>query len=94
MHPEVSEKGPGKCPKCGMDLVPRTRGGAATAHRVTVRVVALGAATAVVTGELKEGDEVVSRGIEGLVEGSAIRSADAGEEASPSAKPMEHGSGH
>ena len=22
MHPEVKQSGPGKCPKCGMDLVP------------------------------------------------------------------------
>jgi hypothetical protein len=24
MHPEVIQDGPGKCPKCGMDLVPKT----------------------------------------------------------------------
>jgi Cu2+-exporting ATPase len=24
MHPEVVQQGPGKCPKCGMDLVPKT----------------------------------------------------------------------
>lgn len=27
MHPEVSLPGPGTCPKCGMDLVPRAEGG-------------------------------------------------------------------
>ena len=26
MHPEVTSSGPGKCPKCGMDLVPRQTG--------------------------------------------------------------------
>ena len=25
MHPEVQSRAPGKCPKCGMDLVPRTK---------------------------------------------------------------------
>jgi hypothetical protein len=24
MHPEVVQDGPGKCPKCGMELVPKT----------------------------------------------------------------------
>lgn len=28
MHPEVTSAGPGKCPKCGMDLVPKKRAGA------------------------------------------------------------------
>ena len=28
MHPEVTSSGPGKCPKCGMDLVPAPVGGA------------------------------------------------------------------
>lgn len=27
MHPEVQSDKPGKCPKCGMDLVPKQRGG-------------------------------------------------------------------
>jgi hypothetical protein len=25
MHPQVQEQSPGKCPKCGMDLVPKGR---------------------------------------------------------------------
>ena len=29
MHPEVMEAQPGKCPKCGMDLVPMAAEGAA-----------------------------------------------------------------
>jgi hypothetical protein len=24
MHPEIERPSPGKCPKCGMDLVPKT----------------------------------------------------------------------
>jgi hypothetical protein len=24
MHPEVVQNGPGKCPKCGMNLIPKT----------------------------------------------------------------------
>lgn len=30
MHPHIKQHGPGKCPECGMDLVPVTRAGAAT----------------------------------------------------------------
>jgi Heavy metal binding domain len=26
MHPEVRQPNPGKCPKCGMELVPATKG--------------------------------------------------------------------
>ncbi len=29
MHPEVVQDHPGKCPKCGMDLVPKTDAGPA-----------------------------------------------------------------
>src|SRR5919106_4925498 len=29
MHPHVKEHGPGKCPECGMDLVPVTHAAAA-----------------------------------------------------------------
>jgi membrane fusion protein, copper/silver efflux system len=29
MHPEVEQKGPGSCPECGMDLVPKD----ATGHQ-------------------------------------------------------------
>lgn len=30
MHPEVQQEGPGKCPKCGMPLVPsEAKGGVA-----------------------------------------------------------------
>jgi hypothetical protein len=29
MHPEVVQQGPGKCPKCGMDLVPKPAAGGA-----------------------------------------------------------------
>lgn len=27
MHPDVTQSGPGRCPKCGMELVPRAPGG-------------------------------------------------------------------
>lgn len=32
MHPEVQQNGPGKCPKCGMDLVPKREDGGAREH--------------------------------------------------------------
>lgn len=32
MHPEVEQEGPGKCPKCGMDLVPKEEGRGRAPH--------------------------------------------------------------
>ncbi len=32
MHPDVQQDQPGKCPKCGMDLVPKTKRGAEQEH--------------------------------------------------------------
>lgn len=76
MHPQVSKPGPGKCPICGMDLVPREKGGSLMAHRQPVTVGAkAGDYSAVVSG-LKDGDKVVWKGIESLIEGTAIQDAE------------------
>ncbi|MBI1756446.1 MAG: efflux RND transporter periplasmic adaptor subunit [Fimbriimonas ginsengisoli] len=73
MHPSVSKPGPGKCPICGMDLIPRSRGGHIHAHRVPVRVLASNADQALVECDIHAGDQVVSGGGDDLVEGSALR---------------------
>jgi RND family efflux transporter MFP subunit len=72
MHPEVQSDKPGKCPKCGMDLVPQRRGGEYTAHRVNVTLgEGNGRRVAVLSG-LREGDEVITQGNEYLKEGDPV----------------------
>ncbi|MBS1723007.1 MAG: efflux RND transporter periplasmic adaptor subunit [Armatimonadetes bacterium] len=73
MHPQVSRPGPGKCPICGMDLVPREKGGPLVAHRQPVTVSKeAGDYTVIVTG-LKDGDKIVWKGFESLIEGTSIQ---------------------
>ena len=75
MHPEVRSDKPGKCPKCGMDLVPeKTSAGGAVkvARQVAVTLGSTdGERTVVLTG-LREGDEVIVKGHENLHEGDAV----------------------
>jgi multidrug efflux pump subunit AcrA (membrane-fusion protein) len=79
MHPQVSENGPGLCPICKMDLVPRTRSGKFVAEK---RPVTIGAAdgtyTAIESG-LKEGEKVIWAGMENLQPGTAIFESEWGE---------------
>lgn len=75
MHPEISEKGPGICPICKMDLTPRARGGALQALRRSVRLGASdGQYTEIVDG-LKVGDKVIWAGFEHLIEGTSVEPA-------------------
>ena len=41
MHPQVDEDGPGKCPYCGMDLIPMTGGGGGGVLTLTKEAAAL-----------------------------------------------------
>lgn len=78
MHPEVSEPGPGKCPKCGMDLVPRERSGKYVAERRPVKAGASdGNYTAIASG-LTAGDKVIWAGYENLQPGMAVQPAEWG----------------
>jgi len=73
MHPEVSMPGPGKCPKCGMDLTQREKGGSLAAHRQPVTAGPIsGDYTSVVSG-LHQGDRVIWQGFENLIEGSPVQ---------------------
>ncbi|HWP30793.1 MAG TPA: efflux RND transporter periplasmic adaptor subunit [Fimbriimonadales bacterium] len=87
MHPEVSEKGPGICPICKMDLVPRTRTGKYIATR---RYVTTGAEdgkyTAILSG-LQKGDKVIWAGHENLTEGAAVEETE-WSESGPKKLPM------
>jgi multidrug efflux pump subunit AcrA (membrane-fusion protein) len=75
MHPEVRSDKPGKCPKCGMDLVPEKTsvGGAVkTAHQVLVSLGPTDGKRTVILSGLREGDEAIVQGHENLHEGDAV----------------------
>ncbi|MBS1723430.1 MAG: efflux RND transporter periplasmic adaptor subunit [Armatimonadetes bacterium] len=72
MHPQVSKPGPGKCPICGMNLVPREKGGSMAAHRQPVTVGKGAGDYRVVVSGLKEGDKVVWKDFESLIEGTPV----------------------
>jgi len=74
MHTEVSEPGPGKCPICKMDLVPRSRGGKTVASRRNVKVGPTDGDQVAITEGLKPQDEVIWAGLDGLIEGSPVAS--------------------
>lgn len=66
MHPEVSMPGPGKCPICKMDLVPRSRSGNLVAEKQAVTTgKSDGNYTEILDG-LRAGQEVIWAGFEGL----------------------------
>lgn len=72
MHPEVISKIPGKCPKCGMDLVPKETMGGKRAHLVYVTTgVSDGEKIEILNG-VEEGDEVIYAGYEYLKEGDSV----------------------
>lgn len=102
MHPEVQSDKPGKCPKCGMDLVPKQRGGKQVAHRVDVTLGDSDGRRVEVRSGLREGDEVIVRGNEYLKEGDPVAPVEWGAAGPkelpqpsgemPSMPGMEHGS--
>lgn len=78
MHPEVITDAPGKCPKCGMDLVPKELGGKNEAQLVDVEIgLANPDRTEIVKG-LSEGDQVVSAGYSSLQPGMSVVAAEWG----------------
>lgn len=78
MHPEISMPGPGLCPKCKMDLVPREGSGKFVVEK---RKVTLGASdgehTAILSG-LEQADQVVWAGLEDLYPGAPVQPMDWG----------------
>lgn len=72
MHPEVIKETPGKCPKCGMDLVPKELGGRSEAHLVDVEIGLSNPDKTEVMKGLNEGDEVVYAGYANLQQGMAV----------------------
>lgn len=72
MHPEVSMPGPGKCPKCGMDLTLREKSGSNIAHRTPVTIGKEGSGYTAISKGLHDGDKVIWAGFENLIEGTPV----------------------
>jgi len=72
MHPEISQPKPGKCPKCGMDLVPREKKGGLTVTRQKVELAEVSGTQVAIRKGLSPGDEVVVQGGSNLHDGMAV----------------------
>jgi multidrug efflux pump subunit AcrA (membrane-fusion protein) len=98
MHPEVISPKPGKCPKCGMELVPKEASGPMKAHLMTVTLgLTNGDRTEVLSG-LQPGDMVVTDGGGELSEGDTLFPTTWGSEGPETMPPApgmekEHGGG-
>jgi multidrug efflux pump subunit AcrA (membrane-fusion protein) len=80
MHPEVISDRPGKCPKCGMPLVPKKLGGRQVAELVEVTTgVSNPDKTEIMTG-LREGEEVIFAGYANLQPGMPVVATEWGSE--------------
>lgn len=80
MHPEVVKPEPGKCPKCGMELVPQRRTGAAVASRQSVKAGQVSGERVAILEGLQSGDEVVLEGYQNLAEGMPVARVKWGED--------------
>jgi hypothetical protein len=80
MHPEVVEDQPGKCPRCGMELVPQERGGKEVAARQLVQPGAVQGTRVAVESGLAAGDRVIVAGFQNLIDGMAVAEVPWGEE--------------
>lgn len=79
MHPQISKPGPGLCPICKMDLVPRSRSGKFVAAKQTVTIGKTDGSHTQVLDGLTEGDQVVWAGFEGLQPGTPVKPSEWGE---------------
>ncbi len=77
MHPQVSLKGPGKCPICKMDLVKRIMGSKFIAARRVVSVGSTQGKWVEVNNGIRAGDRVITSGQTDLTEGTALKIKDA-----------------
>lgn len=72
MHPEIVRAAPGKCPKCGMTLVPKELGGAGESQLVDVQLGLSNADKTEIVSGLSEGDAVVYEGYANLQPGIPV----------------------
>ncbi len=66
MHPEIKQDKPGKCPKCGMTLVPKMSTGTLTSQLVSVMTGLSDDQNTEIVSGLSEGDQVISQGFSSL----------------------------
>src|SRR5581483_8285635 len=78
MHPEVLKDAPGKCPKCGMELVPKELGSKNEAQLVDVEIGLRNPDRTEIVKGLSEGDQVVYAGYSSLQPGMAVVAAEWG----------------
>lgn len=79
MHPEVVTDSPGKCPKCGMNLVPKELSGKSKVELVSVELGLSNPDRTEVTNGIAEGDQVVFAGSANLQPGTAVVATDWGQ---------------
>lgn len=72
MHPEIQADKPGKCPKCGMELVVKEGGGALVAQLVEIKVGPANPNKTIVLSGLNEGDKVIYAGQTDLEPGMQV----------------------
>lgn len=73
MHPQVSQKGPGICPLCKMDLVPKDARGNSKAVRAPVTIGARDSHYTEVLSGLRAGDQVTYAGDDELFPSAAVK---------------------
>lgn len=73
MHPQVSHKGPGLCPICKMDLVPRDARGNTSVERRAVEIGTGDSSFTEIVSGLSEGDQVTAQGDSELFPGAAVK---------------------
>jgi multidrug efflux pump subunit AcrA (membrane-fusion protein) len=91
MHPEVSSPGPGTCPKCKMDLVPREHQGKYVATRRPITLGPSDGEYTAITSGLKTGELVIWAGHEDLFEGAPVQPTEWGNDG-PEQLPAGNGS--
>jgi len=72
MHPQIIRDGPGKCPICGMALVPKKSGGNKKAHLVYVTTGPQSGDRVEIVSGLRDGDQVIYQGSTYLNEGDTV----------------------
>lgn len=92
MHPQIEQKGPGLCPICKMDLVPKDATGNVRVERRGVKVGARDSRYVAILGGLAEGEEVTVAGDDELFPGSAVKIV-SGTESAPTDQVEDKGQG-
>jgi multidrug efflux pump subunit AcrA (membrane-fusion protein) len=73
MHPQIQQKGPGICPICKMDLVPKDATGNVKVEKRVVKVGTRDSRHVAILDGLQEGEEVTAFGDEELFPGAAVK---------------------